>query len=228
VPSRRSAARDEAASAGRGALLSRSGLVVLQYAVVAAARGAGRELLSTLVQWSARASVVTLIPEMAVAVETRSASVSVARFKTPATLANHRHDLAQDESSGQAAPANFRSGSSLGRRVARAARPATVVAQTPELNGPATGAAQHRFRRVGVQFVRFRPIAPSCPGRGAAHRALLRRAGTHERDVLDGPRISSAPHRTMLRIARGALAQQSGATPGYAVPVPAAPAFAPP
>jgi hypothetical protein len=35
----------------------------------------------------------------------------------------------------------------------------------------------------------------SCPGRGAALFALLRRAGTQALDVAnDGPRISSAPH----------------------------------
>jgi len=34
-------------------------------------------------KWLAPASGVTLIPEMAVAVETRSASVSVARFRNP-------------------------------------------------------------------------------------------------------------------------------------------------
>lgn len=39
--------------------------------------------LSTLVQMVSAGIGVTLIPEMAVAVETRSASVSVARFKTP-------------------------------------------------------------------------------------------------------------------------------------------------
>ncbi len=39
--------------------------------------------LSTLVQMVSAGIGVTLIPEMAVAVETRSASVSVARFKNP-------------------------------------------------------------------------------------------------------------------------------------------------
>ncbi len=39
--------------------------------------------LSTLVQMVSAGIGVTLIPEMAVAVETRSASVSVARFKDP-------------------------------------------------------------------------------------------------------------------------------------------------
>jgi LysR family transcriptional regulator, hydrogen peroxide-inducible genes activator len=39
--------------------------------------------LSTLVQMVSAGVGVTLIPEMAVAVETRSASVSVARFKNP-------------------------------------------------------------------------------------------------------------------------------------------------
>ena len=78
--------------------------------------------LSTLVQMVSAGIGVTLIPEMAVAVETRSASVSVARFQEPPTLANHWHDLAQDKPLGQAAPADFRSRSPVGRRVARAAQ----------------------------------------------------------------------------------------------------------
>jgi DNA-binding transcriptional LysR family regulator len=51
-----------------------------------------------------------------------------------ATLANHWHDLAQDESSGQAAPAIFRSGLPLGRRVAQAARSGIGIPQSPDLN----------------------------------------------------------------------------------------------
>jgi LysR family hydrogen peroxide-inducible transcriptional activator len=39
--------------------------------------------LATLVQMVSAGIGVTLIPEMAVAVETRSASVSIARFKNP-------------------------------------------------------------------------------------------------------------------------------------------------
>src|SRR5580658_1454702 len=42
---------------------------------------------------------VTLIPEMAAAVETRSASVSGSLQECP-TFANHRDDLAEDKSSG--------------------------------------------------------------------------------------------------------------------------------
>jgi LysR family hydrogen peroxide-inducible transcriptional activator len=42
--------------------------------------------LSTLVQMVGAGMGVTLIPEMAAAVETRSASVSVARFKNPQPL----------------------------------------------------------------------------------------------------------------------------------------------
>ena len=53
--------------------------------------------LSTLVQMVGAGIGVTLIPEMAVAVETRSASVSVARFRNPQPVANHRHGLAQDK-----------------------------------------------------------------------------------------------------------------------------------
>ena len=63
--------------------------------------------LSTLVQMVSAGIGVTLIPEMAVAVETRSASVSVARFKNPQAVANHRHDLAQDKSAGETARCRF-------------------------------------------------------------------------------------------------------------------------
>jgi DNA-binding transcriptional LysR family regulator len=43
----------------------------------------GGSSLSTLVQMVSAGIGVTLIPDMAVAVETRSASISVARFKRP-------------------------------------------------------------------------------------------------------------------------------------------------
>ena len=86
--------------------------------------------LSTLVQMVSAGIGVTLIPEMAVAVETRSASVSVARFENPQAVANHRHDLAQDQPAGQTAAADFRSGSSLGRRAARATRFMIVIARS--------------------------------------------------------------------------------------------------
>src|SRR5712675_3688669 len=62
--------------------------------------------LSTLVQMVSAGIGVTLIPEMAVAVETRSASVSVA-LQEPATLAYHRYGLAQEESACETTPANF-------------------------------------------------------------------------------------------------------------------------
>ena len=52
-----------------------------------------------------------------------------------AALANHRHDLAQDQSPGPTAPANFRGGLSLGRRLAQAAQAGGGVAQSPGLSG---------------------------------------------------------------------------------------------
>ena len=63
--------------------------------------------LSTLVQMVGAGIGVTLIPEMAVAVETRSAPVSVCRFQKPAALPNHRHGLAQDQSSCKTTSANL-------------------------------------------------------------------------------------------------------------------------
>ncbi len=78
--------------------------------------------LSTLVQMVGAGIGVTLIPEMAVAVETRSAPVSVARFQQSAALAHHRHGLAQDQPAGAATAADLRSGVPLGRQDARAER----------------------------------------------------------------------------------------------------------
>ncbi len=61
-------------------MFSRSGLVVLQSAIGATAELMDGSSLSTLVQMVSAGIGITLIPEMAVAVETRSAFVSVARF----------------------------------------------------------------------------------------------------------------------------------------------------
>ena len=80
----RNAARDAAAAAGRGPLFPRSGAGLLQRAIRAdRANCWTASSLSTLVQMVGAGIGVTLIPEMAVAVETRSASVSVARFESP-------------------------------------------------------------------------------------------------------------------------------------------------
>ena len=79
----RDAARDAAAAARRGTLFPRPGAVVLQHASSPPREVLDASSLSTLVQMVGAGIGVTLIPEMAVAVETRSASVSVARFRNP-------------------------------------------------------------------------------------------------------------------------------------------------
>ena len=76
--------------------------------------------LSTLVQMVSAGIGVTLIPEMAVAVETRSASVSRRALREPAAVAHHRHGLAQDQPAGAAAPADLRSRVPGGRQGAPA------------------------------------------------------------------------------------------------------------
>ena len=118
-----------------GALLSRPGPVVLQHAIVAAAGVLDASSLSTLVQMVSAGIGVTLIPEMAVAVETRSASVSVDRFEDPQPSRTigmiWRRPVLWPT-----APANLRSGLPLGRRLARAARRGIVVAQSPHLIAP--------------------------------------------------------------------------------------------
>ena len=101
--------------------------------------------LSTLVQMVSAGIGVTLIPEMAVAVETRSASVSVARFKNPQPSRTIGMIWRKTKSAGETAPANFRNGLSRGRRSAQAARrrrPRILIAQSPNLNG--TPRASHR------------------------------------------------------------------------------------
>ena len=85
--------------------------------------------LSTLVQMVSAGIGVTLIPEMAVAVETRSAQVSRRAVRKSKTVADHRHDLAQDQPARQSAHADFRSGAPLGRRVAQAAEAGGVATQ---------------------------------------------------------------------------------------------------
>jgi len=85
-------------------------------------------------KWFGAGIGVTLIPEMAVAVETRSASVSVARSGTRSPR-DHRHDLAARRVLWQTTPANFRGGLPLGGRVARATRPGTGFTPSPDLNG---------------------------------------------------------------------------------------------
>ena len=127
----RNAAPDAAASAGRGALLSRSGAVVLRHAIVAAAGGAGRELPVDARPDGRRRHRRHLDPGNGRR-GGDTLGVGVCRsLQGPATLANHRHGLAQDKSSGQTAPADFRSGLPLGRRVARAAHAAGSSSRNP-------------------------------------------------------------------------------------------------
>ena len=76
--------------------------------------------LSTLVQMVGAGMGVTLIPEMAVAVETRSASVVGRALQGAAAVAHHRHDLAQDQSARRTAVADFRGRAWRGGGVARA------------------------------------------------------------------------------------------------------------
>ncbi len=119
--------------------------------------------LSTLVQMVGAGIGVTLIPEMAVAVETRSAPVSVVALQESAAVADHRHGLAQDEPAGPAVAAIVRGGVSLGRRVAQAAGPPRLVAQGLELNRRDT------FRTYPAGFIRvWRDQAPSVPALAAA------------------------------------------------------------
>ena len=85
--------------------------------------------LSTLVQMVGAGIGVTLIPEMAVAVETRSAASLRRPVRQPAAIANHRHGLAQDQPAGRAASADLRSGLSRSRCVAQAAQGGIVSTQ---------------------------------------------------------------------------------------------------
>src|ERR1700755_551702 len=104
--------------------------------------------LSTLVQMVSAGIGVTLTPEMAVSVETKSAAVSVARFKNPqpsrtvgmiwrktSPLARQLLQLSEvvrlsaDGPRGQHTPG----ASSLGRRAARTARPGIGLAPSPGL-----------------------------------------------------------------------------------------------
>jgi DNA-binding transcriptional LysR family regulator len=66
--------------------------------------------LSTLVQMVSAGIGVTLIPEMAIAVETRSASVSTAMFGRAGTHPHGRHDLAQDQPTGRTTKRHCRCG----------------------------------------------------------------------------------------------------------------------
>jgi hypothetical protein len=126
---------DRAASAGRGTLLSRSGAVVLQVAIVAATRAAR-------CQFTVHARPNGELrhrghPDSgnggaggdAVGLGIRRA------VQEPATFAHHRHGVAQDQPAGETIAANFRSGLPVGRQRPRAATDGTIVAQRTNLNG---------------------------------------------------------------------------------------------
>ncbi len=114
---------------GRGTLFSRSGPVVLQYAIDAATGGAGREFAVDARSDGQRRHRCHLDPGNGRGGgDTLGVSVGHALQKS-AALANHRHGLAQDKSSGQTAPAIFRGGSSCGRRVAQAAQSGIGIAE---------------------------------------------------------------------------------------------------
>ena len=78
--------------------------------------------LSTLVQMVGAGIGVTLIPEMAVAVETRSATVSVARFKNPQPSRTIGMVWRKTSPLAAAAAADLRSGVPRRRRGARQRR----------------------------------------------------------------------------------------------------------
>ena len=118
---------------GRGALFSRSGPVVLQHAIVAATGGAGRELAVDTCSNGQRRHRRHLDPGNGRGGgDTLGVGVGHS-LQESAALANHRHGLAQDKSPGQTAPAIFRGGSSLCRRVAQAAQARIGIAQSPDL-----------------------------------------------------------------------------------------------
>ena len=72
--------------------------------------------LSTLVQMVSAGMGVTLIPEMAVPVETRSAIGLSRALRGSATVAHNRHDLAKDEPLGAAPPPAFGFGAAVRER----------------------------------------------------------------------------------------------------------------
>ena len=111
-PAARRCAQMRLLAAGRGALFSRSGAVVLQHAIVAAAGGAGRELAVDTGSNGQRRHRRHLDPGNGRG-GGDTLGVGVGRsLQESAALANHRHGLAQDKSAGQTAPAIFRGGSS--------------------------------------------------------------------------------------------------------------------
>ena len=112
----RDAARNEAATAGRGTLFPRPGSVVLQDAIVAATGDAGCELAVDTRSNGERRHRRHPDPGNGRA-GGNTLGLRVGRpLQEPAALANHRHGLAQDQSSRETTPANLRSGlSSLSR-----------------------------------------------------------------------------------------------------------------
>ena len=135
VPIARDDARDAAAAARRRALLPRSGAVVLQHAIGAAARDAGCEFAVDAGPDGQRRHRRHLDPgNGGVGGDAIGLGLAVALPRSRA-LAHHRHGLAQDQPAGAAAAADLRGGVPVGRQGAPAAshaRPTWVGGNFPE------------------------------------------------------------------------------------------------
>ena len=118
---RQDASGDEVAFAGGGSLLSRSGLVVLQPAFRAAARIVGRQALSR--RWSRWWRRNWRDIDSGNGGRGRDAFRARVRHavRQSEAFANHRHDLAPDQSIDQTAYADFGRRAPIRRRTARAA-----------------------------------------------------------------------------------------------------------
>ena len=133
VPSRETLREMRLLAAGRGALFSRPGAVVLQHAIVAAAGSAGRKLAVDAGPNGRRRHRRHPDPGNG-GRGGNTLGVGLGRpLQESAAVANHRHGLAQDKSAGRAAPANLRSGLPRSRRVARSAQRESAIA---EISGP--------------------------------------------------------------------------------------------
>ena len=89
--------------------------------------------LSTLVQMVGAGIGVTLIPEMAVDGGNALGAGLRRALQKPATIADHRHGVAQDKSAGRTAPADLRSGLPRRRCVARGAQAESAGAESEKL-----------------------------------------------------------------------------------------------
>ncbi len=146
----RSAPRNAPASPGGRTLFPRSGPVVLQDRNDAPREVMEGSSLSTLVQMVSAGIGITLIPEMAVPVETRSAQVSISRFHTPQPSRTIGMIWRNSTPLVTQAPADFRGGSRVGRDHARAVRHAPLR-PPPSVSGvPPRGM---RNLRGGVKYL---------------------------------------------------------------------------